>query len=88
MEDHRALPRGTVTTPPLSLPAAVGMDETANIAKSPQAARWECPELVAEEATILLRVRLARVVHLPTAVGKAPRAGPAEIRTLMGRHGH
>ena len=35
-----------------------GGDETGSIARSPQAARWVCPVPVAEEPTILLRVRV------------------------------
>ena len=65
-------------TPTPSSPAATGMDETAGIATSPRAARSECPELVAEEATTPLLVRVESVPDLPTAVGKAPSADPRQ----------
>ena len=71
-KDHGGLPRGTPTTPTPSSPAGIGMDETAGIAKSPGAATWECPDQVAEEATTAPRVRLERVLHLLTKVGKVP----------------
>ena len=60
-----------------SSPAAMGMNKTAGITKNPHAARWESPELVAEEAMIHLQVRVERVLHLPTVAGKAP---PADSR--------
>ena len=63
-------------TPTPSSPAAMGIDGTAGIAASPGAARRECPEPVADEATTPLRVRVERVPHLPTAVRKAPPADP------------
>ena len=44
--------------------------------KSQRAARWECPEPVPEEASTPLPVRVQRVLHLPTAVGKASPADP------------
>ena len=54
----------------------MGMDETDGFAKSPRAARSECPEQVAEQATIILQVRVGRVVHCPTAPVEAPPADP------------
>ena len=63
-------------TPTPSSPAAMGMDGTAVMATSPRAARRECPEPVADEATTPLRVRVERVPHLPSTVGKAPLADP------------
>ena len=62
--------------PPPPSPVATGTDETAGITNSPPAARWEYPELVAEKATIPLLVWVQRVLHLPTAAGKAPPAVP------------
>ena len=62
---HRGRPRWTPTTPTPLSPAAMGIEETVGIAKSPRAARWECLEPVAEEATIPLRVQVERVLHLP-----------------------
>ena len=58
------------------LPAGMGMDKTARIATSPGAATWERPETVEEEATTPLRVRVQRVPHLPTVVGRTPPADP------------
>ena len=52
------------------------MDTTAGFAKSSRAARWEWPDLVAEEARISLRVRLEKVLKLPTAAGEAASAVP------------
>ena len=63
-------------TPTPSSPAEMEMGATAGIATSPRAASWECPEVVAEEATTPLQVRVERVPHLPTAVGKAAPADP------------
>ena len=63
-------------TPTPSSPAAMGMEETAGIATSPRSARWECPEPVAKKGMIPLRVRVEKVPHLPTAVGKSTPADP------------
>ena len=64
------------TTPTPSSAAATGMDETAGTAEGPRAVGWEWLEPAAEEATAPLRVRKEWASHLPTALGKAPYAGP------------
>ena len=64
-------------TPTPSSPAAIGMDDTAGIAKSQRAARREYPKPVAEEATMPLQVRLQRVLHPPIAAGRAPPPDPS-----------
>ena len=74
--DHRGLPKCIPITPTPSLPAVMGMDETAGIATSTRAARWERPESVAEEARTPLRAPLGKVHHLPTAVWRALPADP------------
>ena len=74
--DHRGLPKGIPITPTPSLPAVMGMDETAGIATSTRAARWERPESVAEEARTPLRAPLGKVHKLPTAVWRALPADP------------
>ena len=81
-------------TPTPSSPAAMGMDKTASIVPSPRAARWECPELVAEEATTPLRARVERGPRPPyrsrvSTPGKplprsGPRSGDMDIHDDMG----
>ena len=84
---HRGPPRSTPTTSTSLSPAATKVDETAGIADSPRAARWEWPEQAVEEAVATLRVRMERVCHLLTAAGEAPRVDPAEVGIPMKRHG-
>ena len=55
-EDHGGLPKGTPMTLPPSLPATMGMDQTAGIATSPRAARWQRTQPVDEEAQTPLGV--------------------------------
>ena len=63
--------RGTPTTPIPSLPAAMGIDENAGIAESPQATEWEWPAPAVERAMAPHRFRMQRVCNLPTAAEKS-----------------
>ena len=85
LKGHSGPPRITPTTPPRLSTAAIGMDETAGITRSPQAARWDDPEPVAERATVPLRARWRGSSSSLPQQKEHPWPTPAEIRMLIGR---
>ena len=62
----------------------IGTDETAGIAQSPRAARWEWPEPAAGEAMAPLRAQMGRAYQLPTAAGRVLRADPRQDLDCIG----